>query len=163
MTEQQQHPSSSNNVPLLDTFPEGQYLFETWLADSMREYRRAHNPAGDYLPFVSTSRERFLAQLVADKATRWAWDQREPEIQAAADAEKDEVAMPTPAPAGGLVERVRDAMLITQSIEEIARAAIREVADWLDSNKGLPDLATPKESDGWQMAADVLLKEASRG
>ena len=87
MTEQQQHPSSSNNVPLLDTFPEGQYLFETWLADSMREYRRAHNPAGDYLPFVSTSRERFLAQLVADKATRWAWDQREPEIQAAADAE----------------------------------------------------------------------------
>ena len=69
---------------------------------------------------------------------------------------------PAPAPAGGLVERVRDAMLITQSIEEIARAAIREVAEWLDSNEGLPDLATPKESDGWQMAADVLLKEAKR-
>lgn len=41
-----------------------------------------------------------------------------------------------------------------------ARAAIREVAAWLDSNEGLPELATPKESDGWQMAADVLFKEA---
>ena len=49
-------------------------------------------------------------------------------------AAKDEVAMPTPAPAGGLVERVRDAMLITQSIEDIARAAIREVAKWLREN-----------------------------
>jgi hypothetical protein len=41
-----------------------------------------------------------------------------------------------------------------------ARAAIREVAAWLDSNEGLPELATSKESDGWQMAADVLFKEA---
>jgi hypothetical protein len=82
MTEQQQHPSSSNNVPLLDTFPEGQYLFETWLADAVQEYRRA-----SFGGAVSIGRERFLAQLVADKAARWAWDQREPEIQAAADAE----------------------------------------------------------------------------
>ena len=82
MTEQQQHPSSSSNVPLLDTFPEGQYLFETWLADAVQAYRRAS--FGDA---VSTSRERFLAQRVADKAAQWAWDQREPEIQAAADAE----------------------------------------------------------------------------
>jgi hypothetical protein len=81
MTEQQQHPSSSN-VSLLDTFPEGKYLFETWLADAVQAYRRAS--FGDA---VSTSRERFLAQLVADKAAQWAWDQREPEIQAAADAE----------------------------------------------------------------------------
>ena len=87
MTEQQQHPSSSSNVPLHDTFPEGQYLFETWLADSLREYRRAHN----YPPLVSNSRERFLAQLVADKAVRWAWDRREPEIQAAADAELEAI------------------------------------------------------------------------
>lgn len=47
-----------------------------------------------------------------------------------------EVAGPTPSPAGGLVERVRDAMLITQSIEENARAAIRAVADWLRSKSG---------------------------
>jgi hypothetical protein len=47
----------------------------------------------------------------------------------------DEVAMPAPAAPGGLVERVRDAMLITQSIEEIARAAIREVADWLEQRR----------------------------
>ena len=82
MTEQQQHPSSSSNVPLLDTFPDGQYLFETWLADAVQAYRRTS--FGDA---VSTGRERFLAQLVADKAAQWAWDQREPEIQAAADAE----------------------------------------------------------------------------
>jgi hypothetical protein len=82
MTEQQQHPSSSSNVPLLDTFPEGKYLFETWLADAVQAYRRTS--FGDA---VSTDRERFLAQLVADKAAQWAWDQREPEIQAAADAE----------------------------------------------------------------------------
>jgi len=85
MTEQQQHPSSSSNVPLLGTFPEGQYLFETWLADAVQAYRRASFASfGDA---VSTGRERFLAQLVADKAAQWAWDQRGPEIQAAADAE----------------------------------------------------------------------------
>jgi hypothetical protein len=78
MTEQQQHPSSSN-VPLLDTFPEGKYLFETWLADAVQAYRRTS--FGDA---VAADRERFLAQLVADKAAQWAWDQREPEIQAAA-------------------------------------------------------------------------------
>jgi hypothetical protein len=38
---------------------------------------------------------------------------------------------------GGLVERVRDAMLITQSIEDIARAAIREVAKWLRAGRML--------------------------
>jgi hypothetical protein len=85
MTEQQ-HPSSSSNVPLLDTFPEGQHLFETWLADAVQAYRSAS--FGDS---VSTGRERFLAQLVADKAAQWAWDQREPEIQAAADVELEAI------------------------------------------------------------------------
>jgi hypothetical protein len=69
-------------------------------------------------------------------------------------AAKDEVAMPTPAPAGGLVERVRDAMLITQSIEEIARAAIREVADWLQQR-------TDTIANGSQWA-DLLRDEAKR-
>jgi hypothetical protein len=69
-------------------------------------------------------------------------------------AAKDEVAMPTPAPAGGLVERVRDAMLITQSIEEIARAAIREVADWLQQR-------TDTIANGSQWA-DLLREEAGR-
>ena len=69
-------------------------------------------------------------------------------------AAKDEVAMPTPAPAGGLVERVRDAMLITQSIEEIARAAIREVADWLQQR-------TDTIANGSQWA-DLLREEAKR-
>jgi hypothetical protein len=95
MTEQQQHPSSSSNVSLLDTFPEGQYLFETWLADAVQAYRRAscdprqgaEDRAWDLHKTFPRRRERFLAQLVADKAARWAWDQREPEIRAAADAE----------------------------------------------------------------------------
>jgi hypothetical protein len=69
-------------------------------------------------------------------------------------AAKDEVAMPTPAPAGGLVERVRDAMLITQSIEEIARAAIREVAEWLQQR-------TDTIANGSQWA-DLLRDEAKR-
>ena len=69
-------------------------------------------------------------------------------------AAKDEVAMPTPAPAGGLVERVRDAMLITQSIEEIARAAIREVADWLQQR-------TDTIANGSQWA-DLLREESGR-
>ena len=68
-----------------------------------------------------------------------------------------------------LVKKVEQAMEDLWVVGEIegswdaqARAAIREVAAWLDSNEGLPELATPKESDGWQMAADVLLKEADR-
>jgi hypothetical protein len=44
-----------------------------------------------------------------------------------------------------------------------ARAAISEVAAWLDSNEGLPELATTREADGWQMAAQVLQKEAALG
>lgn len=69
-------------------------------------------------------------------------------------AAEDDVAMPTPAPAGGLVERVRDAMLITQSIEEIARAAIREVAEWLQQR-------TDMIANGSQWA-DLLREEAGR-
>jgi hypothetical protein len=57
MTEQQQHPSSPS-----------QELRKQWM-DEVR---------GTYYPDF---------QHLIDRATRWAWDQREPEIQAAADAE----------------------------------------------------------------------------
>jgi len=74
---------------------------------------------------------------------------------------------PPPAPAGGLVERVATA--IHPSIcadpnlyRHEARAAIREVAAWLDSNEGLPDLATSRNADGWEMAAQILNQEADR-
>jgi hypothetical protein len=43
-----------------------------------------------------------------------------------------------------------------------ACAAIREVAAWLDSNEGLPDLATSRNADGWEMAAQILNQEADR-
>jgi hypothetical protein len=74
---------------------------------------------------------------------------------------------PPPAPAGGLVERV--AKLIASFASEglpgdsalpTARLAIREVAAWLDSNEGLPDLATSRNADGWEMAARILNQEA---
>jgi hypothetical protein len=59
--------------------------------------------------------------------------------------------------AGGLVERVGAAMEshyvmgdIQGSWDAQARAAIREVAAWLDSNAGLPDAATPREEEGGQ-------------
>jgi hypothetical protein len=64
-----------------------------------------------------------------------------------------EVAGPTPSPADGLVERVRDAMLITQSIEEIARAAIREVADWLEQRRA---------ADSHGITVALLREEAKR-
>jgi hypothetical protein len=64
-----------------------------------------------------------------------------------------EVAGPTPSPVGGLVERVRDAMLITQSIEEIARAAIREVADWLEQRRA---------ADSHWITVAILRDEAKR-
>ena len=57
MTEQQQHPSSPP-----------QELRKQWM-DEVR---------GTYYPDF---------QHLIDRAARWAWDQREPEIQAAADAE----------------------------------------------------------------------------
>jgi hypothetical protein len=67
-------------------------------------------------------------------------------------------AQPTPpaAPAGGLVERVE------ARAGGDGRAAIREVAAWLDSNAGLPDDATPCEADGWELAAHILNREADR-
>jgi hypothetical protein len=75
-----------------------------------------------------------------------------------------------PAPAGGLVERVAKAIgdLVYDApfpadLNRIdARAAIREVAAWLDSNACLPDDATPREADGWKMAAQILNREANR-
>jgi hypothetical protein len=76
---------------------------------------------------------------------------------------------PPAAPAGGLVERVGEAMErhhvmgdIEGSWDAQARAAIREVAAWLDSNACLPDDATPREADGWEMAAQILNREADR-
>jgi hypothetical protein len=63
---------------------------------------------------------------------------------------------PPAAPAGGLVERVE------ARAGGDGRAAIREVAAWLDSNAGLPDDATPCEADGWELAAHILNREADR-
>jgi hypothetical protein len=62
MTEQQQHPSSP---------PEE--LRKQWMDDEVR---------GTYYPDF---------QHLIDRASRWAWDQREPEIQAAADREREEI------------------------------------------------------------------------
>jgi len=74
---------------------------------------------------------------------------------------------PQPAPAGGLVERVEKALERSYTLENDweteARAAIREVAAWLDSNVGLPDIASPCEADGWEMAAQILNRESEMG
>jgi hypothetical protein len=76
---------------------------------------------------------------------------------------------PPAAFAGGLVERVGEAMERHHVVGDIegswdaqARAAIREVAAWLDSNAGLPYDATSREADGWEMAAQILNREADR-
>jgi hypothetical protein len=61
MTEQQQHPSSPP-----------QEVRVKWFNEAVWDHRDHNRLFGDYL----------IAQ-----ASRWAWDQREPEIQAAADAE----------------------------------------------------------------------------
>jgi hypothetical protein len=58
------------------------------------------------------------------------------------------------APAGGLVERVADAIYrngIGDGFREEARAAIREVAKWL------------REAHGWEEGAQGLELEANRG
>jgi hypothetical protein len=60
MTEQQQHPSSPP-----------QELRVKWRKEAPWDYR-------DYDQ---------LSDYIIEKAVQWAWDQREPEIQAAADAE----------------------------------------------------------------------------
>jgi hypothetical protein len=64
------------------------------------------------------------------------------------------------APAWGLVERVSN--VLGHYGDGTARDVIREVAAWLDSNAGLPDDATPREADGWEMAAQILNREADR-
>jgi hypothetical protein len=75
---------------------------------------------------------------------------------------------PAVAPVGGLVERVAAAIAHKgcfapdEAYGDEARAAIREVAAWLDSNAGLPDDATSREADGWEMAAQILNREADR-
>jgi hypothetical protein len=82
------------------------------------------------------------------------------------DLREPPAAQPTPpvAPAGGLVEMVAAAInpKYPNFYRGDARAAIREVAAWLDSNAGLPDNATPREADGWEMAAQILNRETDR-
>jgi hypothetical protein len=62
-----------------------------------------------------------------------------------------------PAPAGGLVERVTAAVnrtvICSQERNGIARAAIREVAEWFRT-------IAPRGSEAWRMAAEVLEQEA---
>jgi len=87
------------------------------------------------------------------------------------DSAQPPAAQPTPvaAPSGRLVERVAKLIasfasegLPGDSARPTARLAIREVAAWLDSNEGLPDLATSRNADGWEMAAQILNQEADR-
>jgi hypothetical protein len=66
---------------------------------------------------------------------------------------------PPAAPAGGLVDEICR-QLPLRPVE--IRAVIREVAAWLDSNDCLPDDATPREADGWEMAAQILNREADQ-
>jgi hypothetical protein len=66
---------------------------------------------------------------------------------------------PPAAPSGGLVDEICR-QLPLRPVE--IRAVIRLVAAWLDSNACLPDDATPREADGWEMAAQILNREADR-
>ena len=71
-------------------------------------------------------------------------------------------AAPSPSAGSLLVEVVARAIEQCDAPENASKAAIAAVAGWLDSNAGLPELATPKESDGWQMAAQILSQEARK-
>jgi hypothetical protein len=72
-----------------------------------------------------------------------------------------------PASAGGLVERVGEAMERHHAIGDIegswdaqARAAIREVAAWLEGKSWITGVES--EGDALEMAAQILSREADR-
>ena len=69
-----------------------------------------------------------------------------------------------PAPTGSLVDQVaaaiaegRDNRFPDEQYRPDAKWAIRAVAAWRDSN------ASPREADGWELAAQVLQREVDRG
>jgi hypothetical protein len=61
-----------------------------------------------------------------------------------------------------VVVRVIVNAAVADTAKGVAQDIIAAVAEWLDSNAGLPDCATPKEADGWQMAAQILSQEARK-